>query len=216
MVDTATADTKEQVASAGEEPRFRPSGRIIRADDVKAWNTGCSYLEAAKREAKRIRTEAVTAFEEERSRGFEEGRREGAEAAARVLAETKAQADRYLAEADSQLVDLAMAIVQRVLGDFDVRQLILKAVHHALTRRRQDQPIVVYASPEIVDQLRLQISESFDDSIRHLVTVESDPKLDVGNCRMASEIGFVELGVDAQLKALHDGMRDSLKRSARD
>ena len=216
MMETATAEPDRQETVGGEDLRFRPQGRIIRADDVKAWNTGRSFLEAAKREAKRIRTEAVEAFEAEKRRGFEEGRREGAEAAARVLAETKFKADRHLAESDDQLVDLAMAIVQRVLGNLDARQLILKAVHHALTKQRQDRSIVVHTSPEIVDQLRLQLDQSFDDSVRHLVTVEADPKLDVGECRMATDVGFVELGVEAQLRALHEGMRQSLRRPGND
>lgn len=213
---TTAAETERQETAAGESIHFRPRGRVIRAPDVQAWNTGSDYLEAAKREAKRIRTEAAEAFEEEKRRGFEEGRKEGAEAAACLLAETGAKADRYLAEADGQLVDLAMAVVQRVLGDLDVRQLIQKAVHHALTKQRNDQPLIVYASPEIIDQLRCQIAESFDDSVRHLITVEADPKLQVGECRMASDVGFVELGVDAQLRAMHQGLRDSLKRPARD
>jgi len=210
-MEMATANPEKPETAAGEELRFRPRGRIIRADDIEAWNTGKSFLEAAKREAKRIRTEAATAFEEEKSRGFEEGRKEGVEAAARVLAETKAKADRYLAEADGQLVDLAMAVVQRVLGNLDARQLVLQATHHALTKQRQDQPLAIYVSPEIVDQLRLQLNESFDDSVRHLMTVEADPKLDVGDCRMATNVGFVELGVEAQLKALHEGLRDNLR-----
>ncbi len=210
-MEMATANPERQEVASGGELHFRPRGRIIRADEMEAWNTGNSYLEAAKREAKRIRTEAVTAFDEEKRRGFEEGRKEGAEAAARVLAETKIKADRYLAESDGQLVDLAMAVVQRVLGKLDARQVILKAVHHALSKQRQDQPLTIYASPEIVDQLRLQLNESFDDSVCHLMTIEADPKLDVGDCRMATNVGFVELGVEAQLRALHEGLRDNLR-----
>ncbi|MGI9491131.1 MAG: type III secretion system stator protein SctL [Geminicoccaceae bacterium] len=216
MMETAAAERDHDEVKGGEDLRFRPRGRVIRASEIDAWNTGCSFLEAAKREAKRIRKEAVKEFDEEKRRGFEEGRKEGVEAAARILAETKARADRSLAEADGQLVDLAMAIVQRVLGNLDARQLILKAVDHALTKQRQDRSIVIYASPEIVDQLRLQINESFDDSVRHLMTVEGDPKLDVGDCRMATDVGFVELGVDAQLRALHQGLRENLRRPGND
>lgn len=203
-------------ATAGDELRFHPRGRIVPAADVEAWQTGCGYLDAAKREAKRIRTDAVDAFEQEKQRGFAEGRKEGAEAAAQLLTETSARADRYLADADGQLVDLAMAVVQRVLGDFDVRDLTLRAVEEALSKQRKDQPLVVYASPEMIDRLCSKIDESVGEGVRHLITVEADPKLEVGDCRLASEVGFVELGIEAQLRALHQGLRHGLKRPARD
>lgn len=212
MAPRTDQDMAESAAENGL--RFRPRGRVIPAAEAEAWRSGHAYLEAARREAKRIRIEAVTAFEEEKRRGFEEGRKEGAEATARLLAETSAKADRYLAEADGQLVDLAMAIVQRILGDLDIRQLVLRAVHHALLKQRKDQPLTLYASPEIIDQLRYQIAESFDEVARQLITIEADPNLAVGDCRIATSVGFVDLGIDAQLRALHQGLRANLERSA--
>ncbi len=208
------ASAADQVRTAQvKKNRFRPRGRIVRAHEVKTWTTAQAYLEAAKREALRMRTDAARAAEDEKRQGFEEGRREGAEAAARLLMETKASADRHLAAAEGQLVDLAMAVVQRVLGEFDVKDLMLKAVRHALARQRGDQPLSLYVSPEIAGQLRLQIAESFDGESMPPITVEADPKLKVGACRLASEVGFVELGLDAQLQVLHQGLRGGLEQS---
>ena len=213
---TALAELNpEERPPSGEAPAFCPRGRIIAAEDVEICETANSYLEAAKREARRLRVEANEAFEDERRRGFEEGRKEGAAAAARLLAETTARADRHLADADVQLVDLAMAVVRRILGEMDIRQQTLRAVHHALTKQRKDQPLVIYASPELVDQLRIQIGETVDEEAGHLITVEADPRLEVGECRLASNVGFVELGIEAQLHAVHQGLLDGLKHSAR-
>ena len=195
-----------------EAPRFRPRGRIIRADEVRAWETGQSYLEAAKREARRIRREAADTLNEEKRRGFEEGRLEGAQSAAKLLMETKVKADRYLADADGQIIDLAMAVVQRVLGNLDAKDLILQAVHHALAKQRRDQPLTLHVSPKIAEQLRQQMRDAFGEGDAHLITVEPDPRLEIDECRAASEIGFVELGLKAQIQALHQGLRDGLKR----
>ncbi len=213
----ATATDRKALDSADKGGVFfRPRGRIIPAEEVQAWTTGQSYLAAAKREAERIRTETIAAVEEEKRLGFELGRKDGGEAVTRLLAETSAGADRYLAEADGRLIDLAMAIVQRVLGDFDERELIIKAVHHALAKQRKDQRLTLYAAPDIIDQLGHRIAESFDGDLLHLITIEADPKLEVDQCRVASEIGFIELGLEAQLNALHQGLRDGLKRPPRD
>lgn len=173
-------------------------------------------MQAARAEAERIRTEAMAAYEAEKQRGFEEGRQDGAESAARLLAETSARADRHLAETDGQVVDLAIGVVQRVLGDFDVRQLTLKAVHHALVKQRQDQHLTLHVAPDMADELRAQISESFEQGVHHLITVEADPRLESDACRLASEVGFVDLGIEAQLRAIHRGLRDGLKRAVQD
>ncbi|MGI9510411.1 MAG: hypothetical protein ACR2QJ_13820 [Geminicoccaceae bacterium] len=96
-------------APNGDGIRYRPRGRVIPAEEIDAWQRGRSYLEAAKGEAERIRNEAHGAFEDAKRNGFEEGRAEGAEAASRLLAETALHADRHLAAADGQIVDLALA-----------------------------------------------------------------------------------------------------------
>lgn len=210
------ADIDNAQAASGDAPRYRPRGRIVPAEDIHAWRTGQSYMEAAKREAERIRSEAAQAFELAKRDGFEEGRKEGASAAARLLAETTMRADRHLANADARIVELALDVVRRVLGDFDVEQLTRNAVRHALARQRQSQRLTLHVAPDMVEGLRADLDAAFEPGLRHLLAVEPDPRLDQGQCRLASEIGFVDLGVEAQLEALHRGLRDGLDRQARD
>lgn len=200
----------------GPAPRYRPRGRVVPAAEIRAWEDGRSYLEAAAREADRLRQEAIAAFEEAKRQGFEEGRKEGAEAAARLLAETAANADRHLAKADAQIVDLALAVVHRVLGDFDVGQLTRNAVRHALSRQRQDQHLTLHVAPDMVEGLRADLDAGFEPGLRHLITVEPDPRLDQSQCRLASDVGFVDLGIDAQLRAIRKGLLDALERQARE
>ncbi|MGI9434684.1 MAG: type III secretion system stator protein SctL [Geminicoccaceae bacterium] len=210
----ATAEPNTPNAADAREPRFRPRGRIVRAEDVNAWENGLAFLKAARREAAGIRAEAALAREQEKVRGFEDGKKEGAEEIARLLAETCARADRFFTEADEQVVELAVAVVQRMFGDLDTRQLIGKAVQHALQQQRLDQHLTLYTSPDMVDELRETISASFDERQRHLITVEADVRLDFGACRLASPVGFVDLGPDAQLRALRRGLLDGLKHQA--
>lgn len=210
-----TAERQDEPQADGSTPRYRPRGRVVPAAEIRAWEDGRSYLEAAAQEADRLRREAIAAFEEARKQGFEEGRKEGVEAAARLLAETAVNSDQHLARADGQIVDLALAVVRRVLGDFDVAQLTRNAVRHALSRQRQDQHLTLHVAPDMVEGLRADIDAGFEPGLRHLITVEPDPRLDQSQCRLASDVGFVDLGIDAQLKAVHKGLVDGLERQAR-
>ncbi len=210
------AESKPEQTPVGEPVRYRPRGRVIPADEISAWRTGQGYMEAAAKEAERLKAEAIDAFEETKKNGFEEGRREGAEATARLLAETTLLADRHLADADRQVVDLALAVVRRVLGEFDVGQLTRNAVRHALSKQRQSQHLTLYVAPDMVDRLRADVDAEFDPAVRHLITVEPDPRQGEGQCRLASEVGFVDLGIEAQLRAIHQGLADGLQRQARE
>ena len=133
---TEPAKIDDEVETNGNGLRYRPRGRVVPAEEIDAWRSGQDYLEAAEREAMRIRADALAAFEEAKRSGFEEGRAEGAEAASRLLAETTLRADGHLAMADGQIVELALAVVRQVLGEFDVGQVTRNAVRHALARQR--------------------------------------------------------------------------------
>ncbi|MGI9420099.1 MAG: type III secretion system stator protein SctL [Geminicoccaceae bacterium] len=214
MAETLMKDNSPQ--ADGPAVRYRPRGRVVPAAEIHAWQDGRSYLEAAARESDRLRQESIAAFEETKKQGFEEGRKEGAEAAARLLAETALRADRHLAQADGQVVDLALAVVRRVLGDFDVGQLTRNAVRHALSRQRQSQHLTLHVAPDMVEGLRTDLDAQFEPGVRHLITVEPDPRLDQGQCRLASDVGFVDLGIDAQLRAIHQGLAEGLERQVRE
>ena len=198
-----------------ETVRYRPRGRVIPAAEIEAWRTGQDFLKAAERKVERLKAEARLASEETRKHGFEEGRKAGAEAAARLLAETTMRTDHHLAEADRQVVDLALAVVRQVLGEFDVGQLTRDAVRHALSKQRQSQHLTLHVAPDMAEALRADVDSRFPPEMRHLVTVEPDSHLDQGQCRLASETGFVDLGIEAQLKAIHRGLVDGLERQAR-
>ena len=210
----------ETALPQGHEPeretavRYRPRGRVVVAAEIEAWHQGEAYLDAARREAERLRGEAIEAFEQAKLAGFEEGRKEGAEAAARLLADTARRADRHLAQADRQVVDLALAVVRQVLGEFDAGRLVSNAVRHALSRQRQSQHLTLHVAPDVVETLRADLDSQFEPGLRHLITVEPDPRLERGQCRLASEVGFVDLGIDAQLDAIHQGLVDGMKRES--
>ena len=209
------AESMDERTPGDEAVRYRPRGRVLPAAEVGAWRTGQAYMEAAAQEAERLKDEARLAFEEAKRNGFEEGRKAGAEAAARLLAETALRADQYLADADRQVVDLALAVVRRVLGEFDVGELTRHAVRHALSNQRQSQHLTLHVAPDMVDGLRADVDARFAPEMRHLITVEPDTRQGQGQCRLASEVGFVDLGIEAQLNAIYQGLADGLQRQTR-
>lgn len=195
---------------------FTPSGRVIRADDARAFREAGAFLDEARRVAGRLRDDALEAFEAERRRGFEEGRRAGAEAAARLHAEAVAAVDRRLAGLEGEIADLVIAGVARVLGEMDARERAVRAVRHGLAGLRHGRRIVVHVAPDRAEAIRRDLADwlATDGEVGaggELVRVEADPALEGDACLLASELGVVEAGVEGQLRALRAGLRAGSK-----
>ncbi|MGI9510412.1 MAG: hypothetical protein ACR2QJ_13825 [Geminicoccaceae bacterium] len=102
--------------------------------------------------------------------------------------------------------------MREILGDFDVEDLTRQAVRHALAKERQHQHLTLHVAPGLIDGMRADLDTEIDPEWRRLISVEPGSDDDRGRCRLASEIGFVDLGIEAQLRALHQGLMDGLDR----
>lgn len=183
---------------------LKPRRRIIRAEEAAQWVDGATYLDAARRDATAIRATAMDAYDAERRRGFEDGAREGAEAGARLMADARQQIDAYFAELERALPALVLDVTERVLGALDREELVTRAAVHALSRMRRDRPLVLLVPPALVEKVRGRLAQELgpDEDVR----VEADPHLGDREAVIASDAGFVDVGVDAQLSALREGL----------
>ena len=194
----------------GQPPK--PNGRILRAADFSGLEDAKSAIEDAKRQAAKIRSAAEAVAQKKQREAIEEGRRAGAKEAARIVAETSAKADRYLASINDQVAELVLETVEKILGSFDRKELVLRAATHAVSKLRRDKQLTIYVAPALVADLRLRLeTELGKEQTRPLPTVQGDPKLSAGACILASELGFVEAGIDAQLAAIKAGLQATTK-----
>lgn len=190
-----------------EAPAFRRGGPVMKAEALGQWRDARRYLGEAEAHAARLRAEADAASAAERERGHAEGLAAAREEAAALIAATGLQIDRYLAGLDQTLADLVQDTIERILGRFDRRELLLQAVDHALRQSRLDHAATLRVAPDMVEALRGRLADPALADIGRRITVESDPGLATDTCVMVTRYGHVELGIDAQLRALRDALR---------
>ena len=180
----------------------RPAGVLVRGDDIGVWATASDALQAARMAADAILVKAEGEREEQRGQGYAEGYEEGAEQAARLIVRATADASARLDQIEAALPELVARSVERILGSFDVQALVLPAVAQAMRQLRWGATATLRAAPGCVEPLRALLVEIGGEAVR----LEADPELAEGNCRLSSELGDVELGVEAQLRALREGL----------
>ena len=194
------------------EPGPGPRSPILRAGKVADWQEGRATLAEAQRLAEEIRVAAEAEAQEAKRQAVEDGRRAGAQEAAQLLIETAAKLDQDLEAIERRLADLVMEVVEQILGEFDDRELLLRATRHALSMLRRDRQLTVYVAPSDAADLRRRLEQDLaaEDPLA-VPIVQGDSKLAPGSCVIASAVGFVEAGVEAQLAAFRAALRADSK-----
>lgn len=188
----------------------RPAGVLVRGAELGAWASAADALRDARARAEAILSSAQGAHEAERRRGHDEGYSAGAELAAQLIARATAEASARLDRIEAALPELVAGAVAGILGSFDTRDLVVPAVSRALGQLRRGTSATLRASPGCLEPLRALLAEVGHGAVR----LEPDPGLADGCCVFSSELGDVELGVEAQLRALRKGLTDGWAASA--
>jgi len=178
----------------------RPAGVVIRAGELRVWHDVAAMLADAEKQKRKMLGASVAAFEAERRRGYDEGLERGAEEMARRLAATGVAAKAALDAIEAALPALVCDAVENVLGTFDLHDLLRPAVQHALSRLRLSGTVTIRVAPGSVPEVRAACDAV--PSAAASLRVEADATLALGRCLVESDLGTVELGLEAQLSIL--------------
>lgn len=143
------------------------------------------------------------------SRGFAQGERAGGEAAAQrgeamlrrlteTLEELTTLREQMIHQTERQMVQLALAIARRIVHrEVSIDQDLLVAMARvALDRLGESAQVTVRLSPEDFDATSAVRSAQW---IGTHVTVVADARVGRGGCRVESEFGAMDAGVEGQI-----------------
>ena len=146
------------------------------------------------------------------AKGFAQGERAGLEAAAKrgdamlrrltqTLDEMTTLRARMIRETEQQMVSLALAVARRVIHrevSLD-RDLLIAIARVALDRLGDDAKISVHLNPD--DYAATESARTAEWSGTQ-VSVVADARVPRGGCRIDSDFGALDAGVDAQIQEL--------------
>ena len=197
MVDRVEAASLNRQQSAGGST----TGSVINARDVKAWRDAFEFVNEAEKQIAEEKMQAEEAashlYASERARGYEDGKAE----ATRLITETTLKVDRYLKSIEPQVAQVAMSVVQRVLGNFDTRDLVAAAAGHAVADLRREKQLTVTVHPDAVDSVSKELTR-LGLSSRIEVSVEGNASLEPTACIVASDLAVVDASIQTQLAAI--------------
>lgn len=129
---------------------------------------------------------------------------------ARALQDFESQRSAYYSRIETTLVHLSLAISSKILhreAQVD-RMLVAGLAKVALERVRQGTSVTISVHPQESAEWAHYFHENAIAGLA--VEVKSDPKVELHNCVLQTELGSTELGLEAQLKEIEQGFFDLL------
>jgi type III secretion protein L len=182
-----------------------PGSKIIRAGEESAWRDGFRFLAEIR---------ALQAAE--RTKAYAEGKAAGSLEASKLVAETSVKVQKYLASLDKQVAQLAFDIVQRILSEFDDRELVARAARNALADFREAKSVRIQVHPSVEAHLRRAVADLVDAAGEDGfgVLIETDTEIGERICVLSTEFAVVEATIETQLAAIAQAMGLSPAKAA--
>jgi type III secretion protein L len=185
------------------------SGRLVKAADVAAVKTADEIIAAAENEARRLKAEALEAFEIEKKRGFEEGLQQGLKKVVEDKLDFVFESATYMESVEAKLSDIVIKALWKCvdeIGDKTLVMSIIRKVMKAVVRNQRQ--ITLKVAPDMIETVKARLDEILSDypQLEHVDVLE-DSRLKGSAAIIETEAGVADASVETQLCAIENSIR---------
>ena len=182
--------------------------KIIRKDDLEKFFAAEEIILESKKKAQEILDKAEEIYKNRFEQGLTEGKEEGkSEYTFKIMDMVLSQVD-SLESLEKQLVEVVTKSVNKIIGDLDEKDRIVRVVRKGLSAVRGEKRIVVRVSthdePIVREDLKAYLLS--DDGRSGYIEVIGDVNLKKGDCILETQMGVVEASLDTQLNILSESL----------
>jgi type III secretion protein L len=187
-------------------------GKIIRADEWRRAEQGQDLLQATQKIKANAEQAALLMREHAREAGYQAGQTKAAAELAGQLAQIERERVRFLAQNEQRIMQIALAVVDRLLPSLPVEHLLPNLVREAVAAAFAEQFLSIRVHPSALEatQAELQTFRSMHPAVAN-VEISADKQLDPLSCVVSSDVGEVRGDLTAQLA----GIREALLQASR-
>ena len=180
------------------------AGSVVKRAVVEARAEARRLLAEAESEAQRVREEAEAEARELRERAFAEGREAALSELSGLLLDARERRDAALAEAERDLLRLAVKLAEKIIGREVERDptALADIVAAALRHTRQNEMLTVRVNPSDLPLVEAYRSRLDPAGRARFLDIVADPRVRHGGCVIESESGTVDAQLDTQLRVL--------------
>lgn len=192
-----------------------PGTRVLTAAESGLLLEANNLLAATALRVREMEDAAKEAYAEQRTQGYEDGQEACRSEYAQKVLEVALQSVDFIESLEQTVVKVVTEAIERVIGEMDNDERIVRIVRTALSAVRNQKRVVVRVAPAdekaVVEGLAAMISREHGTS--GFLDVIADVRLPVGSCILESELGVVDASLDTQLRALERAFNAKIKGS---
>ncbi|MBF0201779.1 MAG: HrpE/YscL family type III secretion apparatus protein [Desulfamplus sp.] len=160
-------------------------------------------LEEAHMKASETIAQAHEIYEAQKKQGYEDGLEEGRLQHAEKIMDTAMETVNYFESMEKSIASLVIQCLEKVIGEMDDHDLILRVVRSGLAVARNEKRVVVRVSPEDLKELQEAVSNLLQTYPGiSVLDITADGRLTKGACIIESELGVVDASVTTQIEAI--------------
>src|SRR5262249_45565217 len=188
--------------------RSRGPGVVVKRPVIVARTEAKELLTQAATEALATIREAEQRAHEVREEAYQEGYRAGFAELNQRLLDAGERYDRALAEAESDILRLAVKIAEKIIGreiasdPATVADIAKTALGHA----QRSQTLTIRANPADLPTLQTCRNQLDQSAGARSLDLVADPDISTGGCVIETESGSIDARLETQLRVLEDSL----------
>jgi type III secretion protein L len=196
------------------QPDLSIRGKVIRADEWRLAGEASELLLIANTVRSQAEQAALLLREQAKQQGFQQGFAEGKAQVASSLARLAQSEVTRLEQHEQRVTQLALAVVERLLGQLKPAELITELVREAISSAIAEQFISIRVAPDAKAELEAQIQQFrlIHPAVMN-IEVQADPALDIGACVICTESGEVRGHLFQQFEAIKQALMNARTQS---
>lgn len=211
-------DAGEQL---GEKPILPPPrrGGVVNAEEFEAMTTAKQIILEAQRKADEIKAEALRFKEEVFAKARDEAKADVQARQAEELARAKMQAGEIVANAEKDVLELALKMAAKIIGRDIEREpeVVAEICATAIEAARGSKAMVLKVHPEdgkVLREKRPRLMELIGRAVD--IAIRDDSEVERGGCVIQTEFGVIDGQIRTQFEMLRNVlMPDGQKKESK-
>ncbi|MDP3231799.1 MAG: FliH/SctL family protein [Myxococcales bacterium] len=204
-----------------EKPMLPPPrrGGVVNAEEYEAMTTAKEIIAKAQQKAEEIKTEALRFKEEVFSKARDEAKADVQARAAEELARAKMQAGQIVADAEKDVLELALKMSAKIIGRDLERdpEVVLEICATTIEAARGSKAMVLKVHPEdgkVLREKRPRLMELIGRAVD--IAIRDDAEIERGGCVIQTEYGVIDGQIRTQFEMLKNVlMPDGQKKESK-
>ncbi len=189
-----------------DEFKLAPGQKIIGADEYLAYREAGDVLKSAREQARHMAEKARKAYEMEEEYGYQDGLEHAKTDVLKQLVSNTEKAIGFLGDLENEVVDVVIAAVEKIIGDFDEAEKVRRVVGKLLQSAKSEQRLTLRVGADSVDTVEATLNDEFRQGPL-AIQVIPDSDLSADTFILETSTGIVDGSIATQIDALKAALK---------